>query len=440
MDASERIQQNITKLIFQDSVWGYLFSRINRELNNSISSPLGLTINEDDGSIILIYNSNFIDLMEDDFLNIALIHEGCHIFNHHIQRSLQIISSFENNKDKILKLNHAADCAVNTLIPIKKSYFLKNGEEYKLIFPICYNLPDGKSLEYYYNNIPDVFQNIKSEKNGSEKNKDKSSNSNNSTNNFDGNEIKTSQNNNIDDHSQWTKNLSKISDVNSLLERNRVYTNEILKESARCVRGTLPGFVKEIIQKISNPPNLPYYTIISKLVKGSRLTKQKKAFTRINKKRVYSLFNNNIKTISPFPGKTKDFSFNISIILDTSGSMSLKDILEGLSSVKNIIENDKYCKTTILEIDTIIQKEYVVTKLKDIDYTIKGRGGTILLPALIRCKELNTDVTLVFTDGYCDNINIVNRKLLPRRIIYVITKDGSIELVDQTGFIVRLSK
>lgn len=439
MDASERIQQNITKLIFQDSVWGYLFSRINRELNNSISSPLGLTINEDDGSIILIYNSNFIDLMEDDFLNIALIHEGCHIFNHHIQRSLQIISSFENNKDKILKLNHAADCAVNTLIPIKKSYFLKNGEEYKLIFPICYNLPDGKSLEYYYNNIPDVFQNIKSEKNGSEKNKDKSSNSNNSTNNFDGNEIKTSQNNNIDDHSQWTKNLSKISDVNSLLERNRVYTNEILKESARCVRGTLPGFVKEIIQKISNPPNLPYYTIISKLVKGSRLTKQKKAFTRINKKRVYSLFNNNIKTISPFPGKTKDFSFKISAILDTSGSMLLKDIFEGLSGIKNIIEKDKDCETTVIECDSKIHKEYKIKRIKDIDYSIKGRGGTSLSPALFRSKELKTDVTIVFTDGYCENINVIYKKLLPKKIIFVITKNGTSEKVNTSGFVFKLT-
>ena len=155
---------------------------------------------------------------------------------------------------------------------------------------------------------------------------------------------------------------------------------------------------------------------------------------------MYTFFidDKNLPSISPFPGKTKDFSFNISIILDTSGSMKKDDVLEGLSGVKNIIENDKYCKTTILEIDTIIQKEYEVKKLKDIDYTINGRGGTILLPALVRCKELNTDVTLVFTDGECDNINNVNRKLLPRKIIYILTKDGIRNRIDQTGFIMRL--
>jgi predicted metal-dependent peptidase len=118
--------------------------------------------------------------------------------------------------------------------------------------------------------------------------------------------------------------------------------------------------------------------------------------------------------------------------------MKKDDVLEGLSGVKNIIENDKYCRTTILEIDTIIQKEYEVKKLKDIDYTINGRGGTRLLPALVRCKELNTDVTLVFTDGECDNINNVNRKLLPRKIIYILTKDGIRNRIDQTGFIMRL--
>ena len=106
----------------------------------------------------------------------------------------------------------------------------------------------------------------------------------------------------------------------------------------------------------------------------------------------------------------------------------------------NMIENDKYCKTTALEIDTVIQKEYEIKKIKDIDFSIKGRGGTILLPALIRCKELNTDVTLVFTDGGCDNINLVNRRMLPKKIIYVLTKDGFSGCIDNTGYVVRLPK
>jgi len=47
---------------------------------------------------------------------------------------------------------------------------------------------------------------------------------------------------------------------------------------------------------------------------------------------------------------------------------------------------------------------------------------------------------LVFTDGACDNINLINRRLLPRKIIYVLTNDGNINMVDKTGYIVRLPK
>ena len=118
--------------------------------------------------------------------------------------------------------------------------------------------------------------------------------------------------------------------------------------------------------------------------------------------------------------------------------MSKEDILEGLSGIKNIIENDRHCKLTVLENDTKLQKEYKVKKLRDIQFNISGRGGTTLQPGLERARELNSDVCLCFTDGYCDNINNLPRKTIPRKIIWVIQKEGSIDCVNETGFIVRI--
>ena len=421
-NCANRIKNLITELIFKDSYWGYLFSKINRAANEEMQAPMGV-VPEINGTITMVYNPHFINLMDDEFLKIVIEHEGIHILNNHIPRLLRIISDEVNKKvksEKIEKWNLAADCAVNTIIPIKKIYKFGN-ETFEIIHPDLYNLPLKRTAEYYNENIPDQKQN-QSKGNGE-------SNS-------------LGNSNKIDDHGTWTKNISKVSDIGSLASRLQQYTDTINEESYNSVRkkGDLPGYIQDRINEILKPPQLPYYQMIAKLVKGSRLSKQKRAYTRINKKRVYTFFIDkiNLPAISPFPGKTKDFSFNISIILDTSGSMNKDDILEGLSGVKNIIENDKYCKTTILEIDTIIQKEYEVKKINDIQFNIKGRGGTRLLPAFIRCKELNTDVTLVFTDGECDNINSVNRKLLPSKIIYVITYGGPIRLIDQTGYIVML--
>jgi predicted metal-dependent peptidase len=118
--------------------------------------------------------------------------------------------------------------------------------------------------------------------------------------------------------------------------------------------------------------------------------------------------------------------------------MSKDEILEGLGGCKNIIENDRHCRVTVIENDTKIHKEYEIKKLRDIQYKIKGRGGTTLQPGLERCRELRTDVTLCFTDAACDNINEVPRKLLPKKIIWVVNSDN-VSMIDKTGFIVRIN-
>lgn len=417
-EPSERIKNLITEYIFKDDYWGYLFSRINRARDTTLSCPMGVGA-EIDGSIILLYNPQFIDLMDDDFLKIAIEHEGTHLLNNHIPRLLRIISdevNLEQKNKKIKRWNLASDCAVNSIIKINKTYTLGT-TQVRIIHPDMYKLPLKKTADFYNQNIPD--------------DKEKGENQQ--------NEVC-----NIDDHDSWQKNISKVSDIGSLASRLEQYTEQALEESYNNVRnkGNIPSYITDKINELLNPPQLPYYDIIKKLVKGSRLSKQKRAYTRINKKRIYSFFikDKNVPIISPFPGKTKDYSFNISIVLDTSGSMNIKDIMEGLSGIKNIIENDKDCLTTVLESDAKIQKEYKVKKIKDIQFDIKGRGGTILLPALIRCRELNTDVTLVFTDGYCDDLNQENRMLLPKKIIYVLTNNGISKNIDRTGYIVRIPK
>ena len=115
-----------------------------------------------------------------------------------------------------------------------------------------------------------------------------------------------------------------------------------------------------------------------------------------------------------------------------------KDVLEGLSGVKNIIEKDRHCYTTVLEVDAAVEKEYEVKKIRDIQFNIKGRGGTTLRPGLERARQLGCDVCLAFTDGYTENINHIPKKCLPKKLIWVINKDGTAENVNRTGYVVQI--
>jgi predicted metal-dependent peptidase len=248
----------------------------------------------------------------------------------------------------------------------------------------------------------------------------------------------------MDDHKKWMQGAKGVADLSALSRKVDQHVQNIVKESVKSFnkdRGTIPSHIAELIQSALEPPKAPYYQIIQKLVKGSRFTKFKRSPTRINRKRTYVFTLQGeecIPEISPFPGKKRDTTFDIVVLIDTSGSMGEDDIKEGLSGVKNIIEKDRHCYTTVLEVDAGVEKEYVVKKVRDIQFDVKGRGGTTLRPGLERARELGCDVCLAFTDGFCESVNQIPRKYLPKKLIWVITPNGTADNVNRTGFVVRI--
>jgi len=209
--------------------------------------------------------------------------------------------------------------------------------------------------------------------------------------------------------------------------------------------GQLPGKYEELIENFLSPPRLPYYEIIRKYVVGSQIGKYKMSYSRINKKRMFIFSDDeNIKKkfsrISLFPSKRIDKSFNIGILLDTSMSIPLTDdgIYEALKGIESILKNDRHTKITLIQNDTKIVEEKEIKQIKDIHrISIKGRGGTNLLPGLHRFKELKTDVTIVFTDGYFRDLKEYIYSL-PKKIIWVLPEQKSTtKNIETIGHIVK---
>jgi predicted metal-dependent peptidase len=252
-----------------------------------------------------------------------------------------------------------------------------------------------------------------------------------------------SDNSDLGNHHHW--NDEDIVDPHALSRQIDTYTQRVIRESARNfqrskARGRMPGYLQDLIEAALKPVPIPYYEIIRQLVKGSKIGKYKRSSTHINRKRTYvfQIDGTNIPLISPFPGRKRDLSFKIGIIIDTSGSQTPDDIIDGLSGCKSIIEKDRHCETTLLEVDTKIHKEYEVKRIADIDFEVKGRGGTTLFPGIARCRELEVDICMCFTDGYTENFNEIDRRLFPKRMLWVITPGGSDEKLNQVGFTVWL--
>jgi len=414
MDTSERLKNLVAKFVLKYNYWGYLFSRIRRRPSKSIPSIMGVAA-EPDGTISLIYHPDLVDKTDDANLVKVIEHEGLHLLNKHIPRLIRILSNEIDNENKNKKIkvwNIASDCCVNSQAKFKDDFII-GGQNWPLCLPERYKLPDGKLTEWYF---LELLKNLEGQGDDGPS---------------------------IGDHSKWSEGLSSISDLSAFSRKIDQHVRRIIKDSAKTFnkeRGRLPSHIADLIQGALAPPQAPYYQIIRKLVRGTRFSKFRRSPTKINRKRTYAfiLGDDSIPKISPFPGKTRDFTFNIVVLIDTSGSMSNEDIKEGLSGVKNILEKDRHCHTTVLEVDAGVEKEYVCKKIRDIQFNIKGRGGTTLGPGLFRAKELGCDVCLAFTDGYTENINAIPRKRLPKKTIWVINKGGSAKQVNTSGFVVQI--
>ena len=420
MDTSERIKNLIAQHVLKYNYWGYLFSRIRRSASPNLPSIMGVAP-EPDGTITLHYRSELVDKTDDKEVLKVLEHEGMHLLNHHIARGMKVYYNEPDIQRRVIKMdimNVASDCAVNEQAKLRDPFIIA-GQPWEPQLPEKHGLPPGKLTEWYYLEL------LK--------------------------KTKVTQLNygegGLDNHDGWKKAAEGSADPSSLARKIRNHVQKIVRESAKTFnkdRGTLPSHISSLIEEALRPPKAPYYQIIRKLVRGTRLSKFRRSHTKINRKRTYVFAidgsDKSIPVISPFPGKTRDYTFKIAVLIDTSGSMGRDELGEALSGVKNIIENDRHCKTTVLECDAALHKEYEVKKVRDIDPKLKGGGGTTMQPGLIRARELGVDVCLGFTDGYTEDINAHPRKILPKKLIWVVSAGGSVENLNRTGFVVKLDR
>jgi len=471
-DSGERLKNLIAQMTIRPgnenisyNYFGYIFSRVRRVSDENLPSIMGVCPRKD-GTLALAFNPTYFEGTTDEVLRKVVEHEGMHVLNKHIPRLLRILANEPNERMKFAKAriwNTAADCAANPAINMPRQVIIQD-KPWDSCFPDLYDMEDNRSTEeYYFKFLEDTKKKAKKQQQkcdqcdgkGSKSDcpfsgkNDKGENECNMPTSGDGFPIDGGAGQDYDvigDHSKWGDIAKEVADVSSLSRKIDGHIQEIIKDSVKNFkhrRGMLPGHIKSLIDAALEPPKIPYYQLIQKLIKGSRYSKFKRSLSRINRKRTYvfALDEGNAPAISPFPGKTRDFTFKIVILIDTSGSMSNDDVREGLSGCKNIIEKDRHCDVTVLENDTQLQKEYKLKRVSDIDFEIKGRGGTILQPGIERAREINPDVMLCFTDGGCDDINSFPRKSLPRKIIWVVQTDdngGNISRLDKTGYIVRV--
>lgn len=133
-----------------------------------------------------------------------------------------------------------------------------------------------------------------------------------------------------------------------------------------------------------------------------------------------------LKRVPPFPGTKQSNKFTIVYAVDTSGSMSNRDLQLGLSELQQIQKSDSEVTILVMYSDAAVAHEYKIGAHDQIDFSIKGRGGTDFEPVFERVQELlrssedAPDVLIYATDGYAPQPTI--RLSIP--VVWLITPTG----------------
>ena len=370
--AKIKIESAISKLITFYPLFGTVFVFLNkRQTDQMPTMAVGITRRVD---LALYYNPDFVKKLTHDEIKAVLIHEAMHVLLHHISRAGHYGYSMKG-------FNIAADMAINCSISN-----LPDGA----LYPKSFALPDHEAAEWYYRKLKE-----EADKRGESLN-----------------EMAGAKGELVDDHSMWGECEDDV-----IKEKIRGIARKAIKNQEKVGWGDIAGSVVSKVLAANRPvvnwkKELRYF--INKLVLSGRRTTR----SRINR-REQSSMSDRVKELQDVylnPGKRKQYTSRILVAIDTSGSVSDKELVEFVDEMNGLIS---YVQCDYICFDTQIYGAPVpfTKKAKEVD--IKGRCGTDFGPVCELIDELKYDGLIIMTDGFAP--------FPPKpkaRVMWCLTKSG----------------
>jgi predicted metal-dependent peptidase len=338
--ARERLDSTISKLIVFRPLFGTVFLFLNKMEDTTIPTmAVGVTRRVD---LALYYNPEFVRKLTIDELKAVLIHEALHILLHHITRAVHFDYHMRN-------YNITADMAINCNI-----VNLPEGG----LYPSSFGLPDYESAEWYYESM--------------KKEADKNGDS------IEG--MTEGKGTLVDDHSRWGDCETDV-----IKEKVRGIADKAIKEQEKKGWSDIPGKVAQQViaanKSIVNWKKEVRY-FVNKMVLAGRQS------TRMRPNRRWGLSN---------PGSKKNYTSKLLVGVDTSGSVSDKELTLFLDELNGMIAHVQ-CDLIFFDTQLYGQPKPFDKKARKLD--VVGRGGTAFGPILRLVDEKKYDGLIIMTDGY----------------------------------------
>ena len=383
MDAIEKIYR-ASKLLFDNMpFYGILSLRVRKVIDEDIPTA-GINLADDNFSLEMRFNPKWVDELSVEQVRGVIEHELLHMINGHLTDP-----RYNNLNIDPEVMNIAMDCEINQYINRKllptQGVFID-----ELQSKIGIKLPEKAGTETYYNLL---------------KKENPQSNGANNGVTINGSSLKT-----MDQHTHAKDPAALESVVNSVLEQA---AEETVKR-----RGTIPGQVSQLLERLKEQrkPVIDWKYFLRRFVSNSY--KEHTITTRRRESRRFE----------DAPGLRHEPEFNLLVGIDTSGSVSDKELKEFMQEIDNIAKQK--CDITILLCDTRIHKVINYKQGMSTNFEVQGRGGTSFEPVLQYYREHPDTCLVYFTDGEC-----YLESTILKPVLWVISSRGTHKYLENQKYV-----
>lgn len=187
--------------------------------------------------------------------------------------------------------------------------------------------------------------------------------------------------------------------------------------------GSLPSEIARAIDKLLNP-KLPWNVILQNYM--SAKIKAEKSWSRRNRR---------YRDVC-VAGRLAHAMGNVNIYVDASGSVSQSEFTSYITEMHDIRESLRPSLMKVIAFDTRIGDEFVMEQGEEIAVSFTGGGGTCIEPVVAHAAEEETDVTIIFTDGYFSDADYTR---IPNDVLFVIVDNPSWTCTATNATVIHMS-
>lgn len=239
------------------------------------------------------------------------------------------------------------------------------------------------------------------------------------------------KNNKFDTHEMW-KNIYDPENNNFIpvSKATQNLMNEVVRQmdSRGKGRGSLPRNIIDQINKLNEPPQIKWQSLIVKQI-GKQVCGKRKSPNRLNRRDPKSIYKK---------GNLNDRLHPIVVAFDVSGSVSNKELMYFLNELQALSDKMKL-PITYIQFDWDIQNVETIAPNEKPSFNLHGRGGTSFQPVFdyLKDEQYPKETQLfIFTDGGGER-DINNRGY--KKYQWIISGNQYLSVQNESRPIIRLN-